>query len=134
MPRALIALVLAVALMPAVKAARKPVVAADLSGTWSGSIAIPKDGKKEKNPLHAVLKQDGALLSGTVGPSPDAQVTISHGRVENTKFGTSTIFELAGKGFVMRFELRLEEGVLKGVARIDGEKATAPVELRAAQD
>src|SRR5262245_58954401 len=135
MVRTLFALVLAVAVMPAVSSAKstkavKQTASADLSGTWSGTIAIPEEGKREKSPLFATFKQVGSNLTGSVGPRADAQVSISKGQVESTKFGTSTTFELVGPSFVMRFDLKLGDGMLRGLARLDSEKATAPVELK----
>ena len=135
MVRTFFALVLVVAVMPAAGSARsartvKQTASADLSGGWSGTISIPQDGKREKSPLFATFRQVGSSLTGTVGPCVDAQVSISKGQVESTKFGTSTTFELVGPSFVMRFDLKLGDGLLRGVARLDNEKATAPIELK----
>ena len=104
--------------------------AQDLTGTWSGSIAIPDQGKHVKSPLHASFKQDGADLTGTLGPQPNAQLPIAKGRVETTKFGTVITFDMPGQGFVMHFELRPDGEWLRGLARLDGEKVPAPVELQ----
>jgi hypothetical protein len=101
----------------------------DFSGTWTGTIAIPEQGKRVKNPLHAAFKQSGVELTGTIGPEAKAQLGISKGRVEATKFGTVVTFDMPGPGFVMHFELVPDGGALRGIARLDGEKATAPVEL-----
>jgi hypothetical protein len=102
----------------------------DVSGSWAGTIAIPEKGRRVKNPLHAAFKQTGDQLTGTIGPEANAQLGISKGRVETTKFGTVVTFDMAGAGFVMHFELVPDGAALRGVARLDGEKATAPVELQ----
>ena len=102
----------------------------NLSGAWSGTISIPEKGKLEKSPLHATLKHSGSALSGTVGSSIKSQIDITKGEVESTQFGTSITFDLPGTGSVMHFELRLANNVLRGFARLDGEKAKAPVELQ----
>jgi hypothetical protein len=102
----------------------------DLTGSWAGTIAIPEKGQRVKNPLHAAFRQAGDQLTGTIGPAANAQLGISKGRVETTKFGTVVTFDMPGSGFVMHFELRPDGSALRGVARLDGEKATAPVELQ----
>jgi hypothetical protein len=102
----------------------------DVTGSWAGTIAIPEKGRRVKNPLHAAFKQAGDQLTGTIGPEAGAQLGISRGRVETTKFGTVVTFDMPGAGFVMHFELRPDGSALRGVAKLDGEKATAPVELQ----
>ena len=107
--------------------------APDVSGAWSGTIAIPEKGQRQKSPLFASLKQNGDELIGTIGPEENAQLPISKGRVESTKYGTFITFDLPASSFVMHFELRPYNGTMRGVARLDGEKATAPVELTQAK-
>jgi len=103
----------------------------DLTGTWTGTIRIPEKGKRgNETPLYASFTQVGTELTGSIGPEPDARLPISRGRVEATKFGTVITFNMAGPSFMMRFELRAADGVLRGLARLDSEKATAPVELQ----
>ena len=102
----------------------------DVTGSWAGTIAIPEKGRRVKNPLHAAFKQAGDQLTGTIGPEAGAQLGTSRGRVETTKFGTVVTFDMPGAGFVMHFELRPDGSALRGVAKLDGEKATAPVELQ----
>jgi hypothetical protein len=132
MPRKLLAFVLTVVLSSTVALAMQSAFAGaqDVSGVWSGSIAIPEQGKRVKSPLHASFKQEGADLTGTLGPQPNAQLPITKGRVESTKFGTVITFDMPGQGFVMHFELRPDGEWLRGLARLDGEKAPAPVELQ----
>lgn len=129
MTRKVLVTVFAVVMSTAALAMQSTSAAPDVSGSWAGSIAIPEKGKRVKNPLHAAFKQAGDQLTGTIGPSANAQLGISKGRVETTKFGTVVTFDMPGAGFVMHFELRPDGSALRGVARLDGEKATAPVEL-----
>src|SRR5262245_47897552 len=81
------------------------IAASDVSGAWSGTIAIPEKGQRQKNPLFASLKQNGSELSGTIGPEQDAQLAITKGYVETTKYGTVVTFDLPAASFVMHFEL-----------------------------
>ncbi|HXT68182.1 MAG TPA: hypothetical protein VN700_00390 [Vicinamibacterales bacterium] len=131
MSRTLLGLVLTLVLSSvAVAAGRTSTAAADFSGRWSGTIAIPENGKRVKSGLHATFKHAGEELTGSVGPDPAAQLPITKGRVEITKFGTVMTFEMPGQGFVMRFELREDHGVLRGLARLAGQPGQAPVELQ----
>ena len=130
MTRRVLVAVLTVVMSVAALASHSAPAGPDLSGSWSGTIAIPEQGRRVKNPLHAAFKQAGAELTGTIGPEANAQLGISKGRVETTKFGTVVTFDLPGAGFVMHFELVPDGAALRGVARVDGEKATAPVELQ----
>ena len=44
--------------------------AADISGTWSGTLKITgPDGQTQDDTIHMILKQDGNKLTGTAGPS-----------------------------------------------------------------
>ena len=129
MRRYSLAFVLAV-LVASTTGAARPTDPSTLTGVWTGTISIPDRGKFEKAALHATFKHDGPKLTGTVGLNSKAQFDISKGLVEATKFGVSTTFDMPATGFVMHFELRLADNVLRGVARLDNEKAVAPVELQ----
>jgi hypothetical protein len=129
MARRLTALLLALLAMSATGQTQQAPMP-DVSGNWTGSITIPQSGRRgEKNELTAVLRQNGPELTGAIGPNAQAQLPISKGRVEATKFGTVITFDLPGPSFVMHFELRAANGVLRGHARLDGERVPAPVEL-----
>jgi len=129
MTRRVLVAVLTVVMSTAALAGQRTPAAPDLTGSWTGTIAIPDKGRRVKNPLHAAFKQAGDELTGTIGPEANAQLGISKGRIERTKFGTVVTFDMPGAGFVMHFELRPDGSALRGVAKLDGEKATAPVEL-----
>lgn len=100
------------------------VAAADFSGKWSGS--SPDD--KALGPVYAVLRQDGAVLTGSAGPDNSHQFPITTGKVD----GDGLVFEVKTNGGVLRFELTAAAGDLKGTMRIfedDGHTATANVVL-----
>ena len=131
MARKLIATVVAVVVMSTVVLARASANAPNLTGKWSGTIAVPEKGRRgDKEPFQATFKQDGIELTGTVGPDAESQLAISKGRVESTKFGTLVTFDLIGPSFALHFELVPAGGMLRGVARHDNEKSTAAVELQ----
>ena len=101
----------------------------DLSGSWVGMIAIPEKDKRTPGLLLAVLKHADGTLAGTAGPNTGKLVPLTKTRVEATRFGTTLVFNLPGPNFELEFQLRVADGMLKGVARLPGVAATAPVEL-----
>jgi len=74
------------------------VMAADVSGKWSGSFT---SGGQGPQPMYLILKQDGNQLSGSGGPSVSEQHPLQNGSVQ----GDRLTFELPGQGNVyLRFE------------------------------
>ena len=103
----------------------------DFSGTWAGTLRIPEAGERwTATAIRVVFKQSGLAITGSLAFAGQAQAPIANGRVEATQFGTSLSFALKGLDFVMRFDLRPDGDVLRGAARIDGTRRTAPIELR----
>ena len=121
---------------PATKAPT-PSTAADVTGTWNGTLKPVVDGsaKGEESGM-LVLKQDGAVVTGTAGPRPDAQRPISNGKVVTTKEGTVVSFDLSNdSGMVMKFEMKLVSGSLKGTAKAErnGQKMEAALDFARAK-
>ncbi len=100
-------------------------LAADATGTWTGTFTPEGD---QPGPAHLVLKQEGAVLTGTAGPSADDQREIQQGKIAD---GVLT-FEIQGKDTTMKFVLRLEGDELKGdvTREHDGEQQTAKLSVR----
>jgi hypothetical protein len=87
--------------------------ATDITGKWSGSFNITtSDGDKKEDSAHMELTQKGTELTGTAGPNPDKQYTILKGKVE----GNKVTFELQADETVIKFNLMLVDGHLKGEA------------------
>ncbi|MEO8371355.1 MAG: hypothetical protein ABI806_19370 [Candidatus Solibacter sp.] len=85
--------------------------AADVTGTWSGSLKVTgPDGQVQDDTIHLILKQDGAKLTGTAGPSAEQQLPIDKGAVDG---GKVTLEVSVGQG-VFKFELALDAEHLKG--------------------
>lgn len=85
--------------------------AADVSGTWSGTLKITgPDGQTQDDTIHLILKQDGGKLTGTAGPSAGEQLPIEKGAVEGTKVTMEV--PLPNGGF--KFDVALEGDHLKG--------------------
>ena len=91
--------------------------AVDLSGTWTGTFRVTNsEGNKEES-AYVVLKQKGAELSGTAGPTAERQFPINSGKVTTTKGETTVVFDTGREGHVITFELKLVEGRLTGTVR-----------------
>ena len=123
-------LVLPVALLIAASAVSafqaKPV---DLTGTWTGTFT-PSGG--QPGGAHIVLKQKAAEVTGTAGPDADRQTAIANGKVATVKGVTSVTFDTTqGNGMVMKFDLKVVEGRLKGqaTAEANGEKREAAIDV-----
>ena len=104
----------------------KPVV---LTGTWSGSFTRCTGLQAG---AYLDLKQKGAELTGTAGPSQDQQLAISKGKVATVKGVTSVTFEATEpNGNVIKFDLKLVEGRLKGpaISESNGQKREATLDV-----
>ena len=103
--------------------------AEDLTGKWSGSfvIALP-DGQTKDAMAFMDLKQKGAELTGTAGEGPDRQWKIQKGKVEGNKI----TFEVQTDEPLVKFELTLVDGHLKGEAKAEheGQSMKASVDLQ----
>ena len=85
--------------------------AADVSGTWSGTLKITgPDGQMQDDTIHMVLKQDGGKLTGTAGPSAGEQLPIEKGAVD----GDNVTMEVPIPNGALKFAIRLEGDHLKG--------------------
>lgn len=102
--------------------------AEDLTGKWAGSFIMTLDGETKDDAAYMVLKQNGKELTGTAGPNSDQQWTIQNGKVEGDKL----TFEVNADGPVIKFELTLANGHLKGDAKadFDGKAMKAAVDLQ----
>jgi hypothetical protein len=85
--------------------------AADVSGTWSGTLKITgPDGQTQGDTIHLILKQDGGKLTGTAGPSAGEQLPIENGTVEGAKI----TMEVPVSGGAFKLVVALEGDHLKG--------------------
>ncbi len=86
-------------------------LAADATGTWTGSFTI-NSGKDsgETRPAHLILKQDRTKLTGTAGSDADKQVPIANGKVED---GVLT-FEIGNGERVTTFKMKQDGDEMKG--------------------
>jgi len=102
--------------------------AADVNVKWSGSFNITgPDGEVKEDTAFLVLKQNGAELTGTVGPREEEQFPIEKGKIEGDKI----TLEASAKGSVIKFELVLAGDHIKGDANgtHDGDAMKAKLDV-----
>jgi hypothetical protein len=120
-----VALLFAVSTLSAFQA--KP---ADLTGTWTGTFT--PEGS-DPGTAHLALRQKGETITGTAGPNANQQSEIAKGRIATVKNVTTVAFEVTQpSGLVMKFDLKLVEGRLKGTVigeQPDGGKRTAALDV-----
>ena len=93
----------------------------NLTGVWTGALNRSEGGS---GAAYLDLKQKDADITGSAGPDADRQTAIAHGKVATTEGVTSVTFDATQpSGSVMKFDLKLVEGRLKGKVTLerDGE-------------
>lgn len=104
--------------------------AADVTGQWSGTMTITTpSGEQRQRPILLVLKQDGAKITGTGGPTAEERHDILEGKIDGDKLSLTVE---AGDAPI-KLELTLAGDELSGDAsreRPDGEKQAAKVQAR----
>jgi hypothetical protein len=100
---------------------------ADLTGVWTGTMT--RTGGQPGS-AHLELTQKGADLTGTAGPAADRQTAIANGKVTTAKGVTSVTFDATQpNGLVMKFDLRVVDGRLKGKVTADADGKTLEAAL-----
>jgi len=99
----------------------------NVSGKWSGSFNITRDnGESKDSTAILVLKQNGAEITGSVGPTEDEQFTIKTGKIDAGKI----TFEVDEHGHALKFNLVLADDRITGEANMSGENGeTAKAKL-----
>lgn len=102
--------------------------AEDLSGKWAGSFNITLDGQTKDDLIYLDIKQKGTEITGTAGPSLEQQWPIQNGKIA----GNKVTFEVKADEPLIKFDLTLAEGHLKGNANaeFDGKLMTAAVDAK----
>jgi hypothetical protein len=106
--------------------------AADVTGTWSGGLSGKKaDGSPHSDTAHVILKQEGAVITGTAGGDTGDQHPIRNGKIE----GDDVTFELVTSSSVFKIALKLAGDELKGqVSRErEGRVETMQLDLKRAK-
>ena len=102
--------------------------AADISGTWSGTLKITgPDGQTQDDTIHMILKQDGNKLTGTAGPSASEQLPIQKGAVD----GAKVTMEVPIPKGAFKFAVALEGDHLKGDVTMESDGQTIKAKMDA---
>lgn len=102
-------------------------MAADATGTWSGTIVrLDPDSDGEAKPAYMVLKQDGAKLTGTAGPSASEQFEVQAGKAVEGRL----TFQIQEHG--MTFDLKQQGDEITGeiTRERDGQTQKAKLTLK----
>jgi hypothetical protein len=100
----------------------------DVTGKWSGSFnATGPNGETKETGAVFMLKQNGADITGTVGPTEEDQLPIQKGKIEGDKITLETDHD----GHTMTFSLVLASGRIKGEAQMsrDGQTMKAKIDV-----
>lgn len=95
--------------------------AGDVTGTWSGSMAMTKGDETKDDSAYLVLKQTGAEITGTIGPNADKRLQITKGTVDGNNIHIEAVVEGDNK---MVLRLKLDGDKLIGDLKAEG--PTAP--------
>lgn len=103
---------------------------ADATGKWSGSFIITMEGQTRDDVAYMVLTQEGAKITGTVGPNAERQWPIKTGTIDGNKIKLQVV-PTEGPT-VATFDLTLDGDRMTGdcVAEGEGRKMTAKVDVK----
>jgi hypothetical protein len=117
-------------LLPVAAGARQTAKPTNLTGSWTGFLVNAAD-PNDKDEALLTLKQTGAELSGTGGPTADRQFPLK-GKVTTTKAGTTAAFVVDTGTMTLQFDLKLVEGKLTGALKMarDGQERNGTAEFQ----
>lgn len=101
-------------------------VAADVSGKWSGTVDFKEDGESRTISAVLILKQDGNTVTGTAGQDENDLHSIRKGSID----GEALTLEIDGGDVVYYLELKVAGDEITGDARRGDESARMKVSLK----
>jgi hypothetical protein len=78
---------------------------ADVSGKWSGSFEITREGETHSDTAYLVLKQEGSNITGTAGPNEDRQYPIKRGKIEDDLITLEVEHEPGAQPIIVQLKL-----------------------------
>ena len=96
-------------------------LAADVTGTWSGPMAMTKGNETREDTAYLVLKQTANEITGTIGPNAENQRPITKGTADGDNLYIEAVIEGENK-LVLRLKVEGE----KLVGNLKAEGPTAP--------
>lgn len=91
--------------------------AADITGTWSGTAELTRDGETTTSTALLILRQSGASITGTVGPNAGDRHAITKGTVD-------------GSAVTLDFTVAEHELRITLLLKLEGEKLSGEVKAR----
>ena len=101
----------------------------NVTGNWSGSFNITNpNGESKDATAFLMLKQNGADITGTVGPNEDEQFPIQKGKIEGDKITLVAEHD----GHTIQLNLVMAADRITGEADMSGDegKMTAKLDLK----
>ena len=102
---------------------------ADVAGVWRGTFAPERpDGTFDEKPAYLLVKQEGVILTGRIGPSEEKNYEFTKGVID----GDTVTFELFADEMKMKVSMKLKDGKLGGVVNAEkdsGEKLRVVVKF-----
>jgi hypothetical protein len=109
------------ALVVAVLFVAAPTFAADIDGTWTGTVSTPMG----EAPVEFQFKADGAMLTGTALAPDGSHVAIKNGKIDGNTITYTASFDLGG----MTFEFIYKGTVAKNEIMLTAEFMGMPFEF-----
>jgi hypothetical protein len=98
----------------------------DVSGRWAGTSEFTnRGGEVRSGPILMTLKQEGAAVTGTAGPSAEQQQELHKGWISGDKL----TFETTDPGGKVEIALLVRDGVMKGEAKMHREYGVITMKL-----
>ena len=101
---------------------------ADVTGKWSGTYEMNRDGETRSAPTAMELKQDGAEVTGTIGAHDSQQFAIKKGSIDGNRLHLE-IEPSEGPRLVV-LELTLDGDHLSGEAKGEGDEGKFVAKLK----
>jgi hypothetical protein len=95
--------------------------AADVTGTWSGPMEMKRGDETRDDSACLMLKQEGSVITGTVGPNVDKRIEITKGTIEDNAIYIEA--KVPDKDAKMVLRLKIEGEKLTGELRAEGPDA-----------
>jgi hypothetical protein len=96
---------------------------ADVTGRWSGTFEMTREGETHAGEAHMVLKQDAGKITGTVGASADQQFAIKNGTIEDNRIHLEIVPDQGPALVKMELKLDGDDHLLGNIAAEGGDGA-----------
>jgi hypothetical protein len=102
-------------------------LAADVTGKWSGKILAKTPEGEQELTAYVVLTQDGNKVTGTAGPDAGEQYPIENGKIQDGKL----TFQVSAGGGTLSFAVKPDGDRMSGDAKLerDGQTMTGVLSI-----